>query len=757
MKTKFKKFQTPRENVRLLIQPRQHVIIDEGEDTSCDDSADSPTVASETHSIPSNSSIVEVPCIIRKEDQNSSSDGFRALLKVNDDCYEVDINHDNRTPISEEDAGEESDGRNGPSICLAGTRYPCISRVCRSLGFKIVRESDLWNIYWTDSIQGVDMYKDMKRFQKVNHFPGMIEVCRKDLLARNLIRMLRLFPAEYNFFPKTWCFPADLGDAISYSRQYRNKTFILKPDTGAQGKGIWLTKNLKEIKPNERMICQVYVSKPLLIDGFKFDLRVYTLVTSVNPLRVFVYNEGLARFATSKYKEPSGHNTSNVYMHLTNYSVNKHSRTFSKDDELGSKRKFSTLNRILMNEGYDVEKLWNSIDEIIVKTLLSAWPVLKHNYHACFPCHDVVQACFEILGFDILVDSRMKPLLLEVNHSPSFHTDEQIDKEVKEALLHDTFQILNISVVDKKKILKEDKRRVQSRLLQKIRDNNKAAVDTDPINFDGVPHKVLLSPNTQQIAWEESHLGNFRRVMPAPNNPNKYTAFLILQNQSSIYSDTAASKRREEAAKQLRSEIIQKALKDQKYAAQNMRKQIDNSNEGTAEQKKKKVSTKKRWPVINNSINEVEERERIMLLSQRDFLIRSSGLVQLIFDSFYRHDLLSASDREKFKELYEQKQTEDVNSKQDFSHGEQCRIHNKQINQREALVTATVQHTQSNCRLPKVSGTEYPPEENLLSRYISSMPIANPSHMLERLQRVRGKYSELYRKTLPKDRDKFIS
>lgn len=97
-----------------------------------------------------------------------------------------------------------------------------------------------------------------------------------------------------------------------------------------------------------------------------------------------------------------------------------------------------------------------------------------------------------------------------------------------------------------------------------------------------------------------------------------------------------------------------------------------------------------------------------------------------IFDSFYRHDLLSASDREKFKELYEQTQTEDVNSKQDFSHGEQCRIHNKQINQREALLNATVQHTQSNCRLPKVSGAEYPPEENLLSRYISSMPIANP-------------------------------
>lgn len=46
-------------------------------------------------------------------------------------------------------------------------------------------------------------------FQKINHFPGMLEICRKDLLARNLNRMLRLFPKEYRIFPRTWCLPAE--------------------------------------------------------------------------------------------------------------------------------------------------------------------------------------------------------------------------------------------------------------------------------------------------------------------------------------------------------------------------------------------------------------------------------------------------------------------------------------------------------------------------------------------------------------------
>lgn len=246
-----------------------------------------------------------------------------------------------------------------------------------------------------------------------------------------------------------------------------------------------MTKNLKEVDPTERLICQTYLNKPLLIDGYKFDLRVYTLITSLEPLRIFVYNEGLARFATTKYREPSVVNASNVYMHLTNYSVNKHSRLFSHDYESGSKRKFSTLNKILSSEGYDVETLWANIDDVIVKTILSAWPMLKHNYLASFPNHDVVQACFELLGFDILIDHKMKPFLLEVNHSPSFQCQQEIDREVKEALIRDTLLLLNINNDVKKKVLDEDKKRIRSRLLQKIRE-----------------HKDVLGDNAHKISKE---------------------------------------------------------------------------------------------------------------------------------------------------------------------------------------------------------------------------------------------------------------
>ncbi|XP_074457890.1 tubulin polyglutamylase TTLL13 isoform X3 [Larus michahellis] len=341
-----------------------------------------------------------------------------------------------------------------------------VRRAARYCGLKEAGEDEEWTVYWTDCSVSLERVMKMKRFQKINHFPGMIEICRKDLLARNLNRMLRLFPKEYNIFPRTWCLPADYGDFQAYRRARKRRTFICKPDSGCQGRGIFITRNPEEIKHGEHMICQQYIAKPFLIDGFKFDMRIYVLVTSCDPLRIFVYKEGLARFATMRYIDPSSRNLGDICMHLTNYAINKRNENFIQDDTVGSKRKLSTLNAWMMDNSYNTTKLWEDIEDIIIKTLISAHPVVKHNYQSCFPNHTTGCACFEILGFDILLDRKLKPWLLEVNHSPSFTTDSRLDCEVKDALLCDTIKLINVDACNKRKVLEEDKQWAKERLLQ---------------------------------------------------------------------------------------------------------------------------------------------------------------------------------------------------------------------------------------------------------------------------------------------------
>lgn len=79
-------------------------------------------------------------------------------------------------------------------------------------------------------------------------------------------------------------------------------------------------------------MAQTYITNPLLIDGLKFDLRIYVLLYGVNPLRIYVWKDGLARFATVPYEVPSGKNVRNMYMHLTNYAINKMSDKYIQNE-----------------------------------------------------------------------------------------------------------------------------------------------------------------------------------------------------------------------------------------------------------------------------------------------------------------------------------------------------------------------------------------------------------------------------------------
>lgn len=59
------------------------------------------------------------------------------------------------------------------------------------------------------------------------------------------------------------------------------------------------------------------------MDELKYDFRLYVLVYGVDPLRIYLHSMAFARFCTAPYQKPSRANLSNIYMHLTNYAINK--------------------------------------------------------------------------------------------------------------------------------------------------------------------------------------------------------------------------------------------------------------------------------------------------------------------------------------------------------------------------------------------------------------------------------------------------
>lgn len=121
--------------------------------------------------------------------------------------------------------------------------------------------------------------------------------------------------------------------------------WIVKPSCSSQGKGIFILDKLKFVPKHEQCVISRYIDNPLLIYGHKFDLRIYVVVTCFDPLRVYIYREGLVRFATEKY-DKTGDGAS-VYSHLTNYSINKKNENYhagdGDNDDSGFKWTFTAL------------------------------------------------------------------------------------------------------------------------------------------------------------------------------------------------------------------------------------------------------------------------------------------------------------------------------------------------------------------------------------------------------------------------------
>ncbi len=269
--------------------------------------------------------------------------------------------------------------------------------------------------------------------QMINKFPGVHEVTGKYDLAFLLLRMKHLLPGSYWFVPRTLVCRAGATTREEIQRFRDGGIVIVKPAHGAHGDGIFLSRSEDEIMNGVGLmgeaVVQEYVDRPMLQDGLKFDLRLYVLVTSVNPLEAFLAKEGLARFCTEPYRPPDAQNLRKAFMHLTNYAVNKGSENFvfcenpaEQDD--GSKRLVTSVLEALRASGADPAAVWGRIRDVVAQTLHAIAVPLAASYRAKFGAAAAARSrCFQIIGFDVLLGEDGKPWLLEINSNPSLRLD----------------------------------------------------------------------------------------------------------------------------------------------------------------------------------------------------------------------------------------------------------------------------------------------------------------------------------------------
>ena len=380
---------------------------------------------------------------------------------------------------------------------------------------------------------------------KVNKMPGTLALGRKDQLWKNYKTLQTKFgPKMFDFLPETFNIPED-WDLLVSAMTGSKEPWIAKPTASSCGDGITVVTEPGQITLGRSVLSvQKYISDPFLINGLKFDLRLYVLLTNIDPVKIYLYSDGIVRFATKQYsmKEET---IDDKYIHLTNYSVNKRNEDFvfnEAPDELnGHKWSLKMLWKYFETQGLDHCRVWDQIKDIVVKTIIcghtSIKKAFKENVNSDYNC-------YKLFGFDVILDASLKPWLLEVNNFPTLN-HKSLDRHVNEAMIAEMFNILGFHITEpltnKRKKAIGDRNAIESwvefdsQMYARKRNNNDSYKDENndkSIIFD---ESKLNSADIRVLIKSEDELDqtvNFTRLLPCAGGQKYISCF---QEQS--YSD----------------------------------------------------------------------------------------------------------------------------------------------------------------------------------------------------------------------------
>ena len=283
---------------------------------------------------------------------------------------------------------------------------------------------------WWDTIKDQDYFRSLTPWQVVNRLPNVNIICRKAPFVRAVQRIQKFFPSNFTFLPKSYILPLQKEPFMSQVNKH-NKTYIVKPDNGALGQGIVVINPSDQYQvTNHLSVAQEYKNS-YLIDGYKFDLRIYCLVIAAEKPEIYVYHDGIARFCSA----PA--NSGNQFGQLTNTAVNIKNPSVTAESITHI---VSDVFADLKRKGANIDKLWLDIENAMALTVLSAAPFIMNGSRYQCPMIGYPR-CFQLLGFDVLLDENLKPWILEVNYRPSLEYGTQAEKNLKIKMLKELMSI----------------------------------------------------------------------------------------------------------------------------------------------------------------------------------------------------------------------------------------------------------------------------------------------------------------------------
>ncbi|CAK6973175.1 tubulin polyglutamylase TTLL4 [Scomber scombrus] len=408
--------------------------------------------------------------------------------------------------------------------------------------FKVTKKSHDWLGCWGHHMRSPG-FKALGEHQKLNHFPGTFQIGRKDRLWRNLSKMrIRHGKQEFSFFPRTFILPQDIKVLRkAWEDSGSKQKWIIKPPASARGVGIQVIHKWSQMPRRRPLLVQKYLHKPYLISGNKFDLRIYVYVSSYDPLRIYIFTDGLVRFASCKYSS-SMKTLSNKFMHLTNYSVNKKNSEYqtNSDDKAcqGHKWALKALWQYLSAKGVNTTVLWEKIKDIVIKTIIASEPyvnsLLKMHVKSPYSCH-------ELFGFDIMLDKNLKPWILEVNISPSLHSNTALDLSIKGQMIRDLLNLAGFHIPQREDVVASGSSTSSSTssLYGGTRERTRSDLSAEEKDFVSTVLDVLTPEDVHMLAESENELsrrGQFERIFPSPTS-SRYLRFFECTRYLNILLD----------------------------------------------------------------------------------------------------------------------------------------------------------------------------------------------------------------------------